>query len=190
MPGLSVWFGRLRCDRPRRSYGIRRGQIRIETGTSGGGQLTLNFLGSGDLFGEIAALDGQPRTADATAEEQTELFVIRREDFLGFLEREPAIAVKFITLLCQRVRWISERMEEAVLLPLPVRLARRLCALAIDFGSDIHISQEQLGIYVGAARETVNRQLQEWRRQGILEMGRNRISLIKMNKLSIEARRE
>jgi Crp-like helix-turn-helix domain len=57
------------------------------------------------------------------------------------------------------------------------------CALATDFGSDIHISQEQLGIYVGAARETVNRQLQEWRRQGILEMGRNLISLLKMNKL-------
>ena len=115
-------------------YGIRRGQVRIETGTAAGGQLTLNFLGSGDLFGEIAALDGQPRTAGATAEEPTELFVLRREDFLGFLEREPRIAVKFITLLCQRVRWISERMEEAVLLPLPVRLARRLCALATDFG--------------------------------------------------------
>jgi predicted DNA-binding transcriptional regulator AlpA len=50
------------------------------------------------------------------------LFVIRRDDFLGFLEREPALAVKFITLMCQRVRWISERMEESVLLPLPVRL--------------------------------------------------------------------
>ena len=100
------------------------------------------------------------------------------------------MAVKFITLLCQRVRGISDRMEEAVLLPLPVRLARRLCALATDFGSDIHISQEQLGIYVGAARETVNRQLQEWRRQGILEMGRNRISLLKMNKLSVEAQWE
>jgi CRP/FNR family cyclic AMP-dependent transcriptional regulator len=170
-------------------YGIRRGQVRIETGTAGGEQLTLNFLGSGDLFGEIA-LDGLPRTADATAEEPTELFVIRCDDFLGFLEREPRIAVKFITLLCQRIRWISDRMEEAALLPLSVRLARRLCALATDFGSDIHISQEQLGKYVGAARETVNRQLQEWRRQGILEMGRNRISLIKMNKLSIEARRE
>jgi CRP/FNR family cyclic AMP-dependent transcriptional regulator len=171
-------------------YGIRRGQIRIETGTAAGAQLTLNFLGSGDLFGEIAALDGQPRTANATAKEQTELFVIRRDDFLGFLEREPAIAVKFITLLCQRLRWISDRMEEAVLLPLPVRLARRLCLLATDFGTDIEISQEQLGDYVGAARETVNRQLQQWRRQGILEMGRNRISLLKMNKLSIEASQE
>jgi CRP/FNR family transcriptional regulator, cyclic AMP receptor protein len=98
--------------------------------------------------------------------------------------------VKFIALLCQRVRWMSERMEEAVLLPLPVRLARWLCARAIDFGSDIHISQERLGIYVGAARETLNRQLQEWRREGILEMGRNRISLLKMKKLSLEARRE
>jgi len=81
-------------------------------------------------------------------------------------------------------------MEEAVLLPLPVRLARRLCFLATDFGSDIEISQQQLGDYVGAARETVNRQLQEWRRQGILEMGRNRISLLKMNKLNIAARWE
>jgi CRP-like cAMP-binding protein len=98
--------------------------------------------------------------------------------------------VKFIALLRQRVRWMSERMEEAVLLPLPVRLARWLCARAIDFGSDIHISQERLGIYVGAARETVNRQLQEWRREGILEMGRNRISLLKMKKLSLEGRRE
>jgi CRP/FNR family transcriptional regulator, cyclic AMP receptor protein len=171
-------------------FGIRRGQIRIETGTAAGGQLTLNFLGSGDLFGEIAALDGQPRTADAMAEEQTELFVIRRDDFLGFLEREPRIAVKFITLLCERIRWISDRMEEAVLSPLPVRLARRLCFLATDFGSDIEISQQQLADYVGAARETVNRQLQEWRRQGILEMKRNHISLLKMNKLNVEARWE
>jgi CRP/FNR family cyclic AMP-dependent transcriptional regulator len=171
-------------------YGIRRGQIRIETGTAAGGQLTLNFLGSGDLFGEIAALDGQPRTADAMAEEQTELFVIRRDDFLGFLEREPRIAVKFITLLCERIRWISDRMEEAVLSPLPVRLARRLCFLATDFGSDIEISQQELADYVGAARETVNRQLQEWRRQGILEMKRNHISLLKMSKLNVEARWE
>ena len=171
-------------------YGIRRGQIRIETGTAGGGQLTLNFLGSGDLFGEIAALDGQSRTADATAEEQTELFVIRRDDFLGFLEREPAIAVKFITLLCQRVRWISERMEEAVLLPLPVRLARRLCALASDFGSEVHISQEQLGVFVGAARESVNRQLQLWRKDGILDLQRGRILLQNMTKLTAVARND
>src|SRR3954469_21120861 len=70
-------------------FGVRRGQIRIETSASDGGRLTLNFMGSGDLFGEIAVLDGQSRTADATAGEASELFVLSREDFLSFLEREP-----------------------------------------------------------------------------------------------------
>src|ERR1700742_1227288 len=109
-------------------------------------------MGSGDLFGEVAVLDGQSRTADAMAGEPTELFVLRRADFLAFLEREPKVAIKIIQLLCQRIRWQSERMEESVLQPLPVRLARRLCALASDYGSEGHISQEQLGIFVGAPR--------------------------------------
>ena len=107
-------------------YGVRRGQIRIETGASDGSRLTLNFMGPGDLFGEVAVLDGQSRTADATAGEPSELFVLRREDFLAFLEREPKVAIKIMMLLCQRIRWQSERMEESVLQPLPVRLARRL----------------------------------------------------------------
>src|SRR6202171_2578695 len=138
-------------------YGVRRGQIRIDTGASDGSRLTLNFMGPGDLFGEVAVLDGQSRTADATAGEPTELFVLRRGDFLAPLGREPRVAGKLIPPLCPGIRWQSERMEESMLQPLPVRLARRLCALASDFGSEVHISQEQLGIFVGAARESVNR---------------------------------
>src|ERR1700722_6574051 len=88
-------------------FGVRRGQIRIETGASDGSRLTLNFLGPGDLFGEVAVLDGQSRTADASAGEPTELFVLRREDFLSHLEREPKVAIKLIQLLCQRIRWMS-----------------------------------------------------------------------------------
>jgi CRP/FNR family transcriptional regulator, cyclic AMP receptor protein len=171
-------------------YGIRRGQIRIETGTDAGGRLALNLLGAGDIFGEIAALDGETRTADATAVEPTELFVLRRNDILDYLTREPQIAVKLIELLCQRIRFINERMQESVLMPLEVRLARRLCALATDFGSEVHISQEELGHYVGAARESVNRQLREWGQKGILELHRGRILLLKMDKLRVAARAE
>jgi len=155
-------------------FGVRRGQIRIETGSADGSRLTLNFMGPGDLFGEVAVLDGQSRTADATAGEPTELFVLRREDFLSHLEREPRV----------------ERMEESVLQPLPVRLARRLCALASDYGSEVHISQEQLGIFVGAARESVNRQLQLWRKEDILDLQRGRILLLNMNRLTTVARNE
>src|SRR5260221_9141068 len=77
-------------------FGVRRGQIRIETGASDGGRLTLNFLGPGDLFGEVAVLDGQSRTADATAGEATELFVLRRGEFFGPLPREPPVAGRLI----------------------------------------------------------------------------------------------
>jgi CRP/FNR family transcriptional regulator, cyclic AMP receptor protein len=175
-------------DRGDALFGIRRGQIRIETGSADGGRLALNFLGAGDLFGEIAVLDGQPRTADAMAGEPSELFVVHRNDFLSYLESEPRVAVKLIALLCQRIRWASDRFEESVLLPLQVRLARRLFDLATDFGSEVYISQEQLGLYVGAARESVNRQLQQWRQQGILEIRRGRILLLNANRLRAEAR--
>jgi CRP/FNR family cyclic AMP-dependent transcriptional regulator len=168
-------------------FGVRRGRVRIETGTAAGGRLTLNVLGPGDLFGEIALFDGQPRTADAIAAEASELFTVRRSDFLAYLEREPRVTLRLLEMLCQRIRWVSDRMEEAVLLPLHARLARRLCMLADDFGSEVHISQEELGVYVGAARESVNRQLQEWRRAGIIELRRGRISLVDMDRLTAAA---
>ncbi len=168
-------------------YGIRRGRLRIETTTEGGERLTLNVHGPGDLFGEIAFLDGQPRTAGATAIEPTEIFVLHRTDFLAYLESDPRVAVRLIELLCQRIRWISERMEETALMPLHARLARRLSALAYDFGADVHISQEELAIYVGAARESVNRQLQQWRKAGIIALHRGRISLLDVDRLTAEA---
>jgi CRP-like cAMP-binding protein len=171
-------------------FAVRRGQIRIETGASDGSRLTLNFMRPGELFGEVAVLDGQDRTLDATAGEATELFVLSRQDFHRFLEREPKVAVKLIELLCHRIRWMSERMQESALQPLPVRLAKRLCALASDSGSEVHISQEQLGTCVGAARESVNRQLQLWRKDGILDVQRGRILLHNMPKLTAVARNE
>jgi CRP-like cAMP-binding protein len=168
-------------------YGVRRGRILITTSTSSGKQLTLNVLGSGDVFGEIALLDGRPRTADAVASGETELFMIRRADFHELLRRETGIALKLIELLCERIRWTSERMEEASLLSLPPRLARRLLRLADDFGEEVLISQEELSVIVGAARESVNRLLQEWRRKGIIELGRGRIQILSIPRLKAAA---
>src|SRR4051812_21936146 len=140
----------LKGDEADALYAIRRGQIRIEAGLQGGERLTLNILGSGDVFGEIGLLDGSPRSADARALNEVELFMLRRKDFHDFLNREPAVARRIIELLCQRVRWLSDRMEEVVFFTLPTRMARRLLALGIDFGSDVRITQEELANYVGA----------------------------------------
>jgi CRP/FNR family transcriptional regulator, cyclic AMP receptor protein len=159
-------------------YAIRRGQIRIGTGTAAGRRLTMNLLGPGDVFGEIALLDGQPRTADAVASEPTHLFMIRRRDFLSLMERSAEAMAQVIELLCERIRYLSCRMEEANLLPLDIRLARRLLILAEDFGCEISSTQEELAVFAGSTRESVNRQLQAWKRQGFITVRRSGIRLI------------
>lgn len=159
-------------------YAVRRGEIRICTGTAEGRELTLNLLGPGDVFGEVALLDGRPRTADAVAAEPSELLLVRRRDLLDLMTRQPAIALAFIELLCRRVRWMSERMEETNFLPVPARIGRRLAALADDYGDEIRVTQEALAVFANTSRETVNRQLQAWKRARLVELGRNRIRLL------------
>ncbi|GJE16618.1 Crp/Fnr family transcriptional regulator [Methylobacterium marchantiae] len=159
-------------------YAVRRGQVRISNETEDGRRTTLNVLSSGDVFGEVALLDGRPRTASATAVEPTTLFVILRRDLLAMIERRPSVAVQFIELLCARIRWMSQRTEEAAFLSLEQRLLRRLVALAQDFGDEIVVSQEELALFVGSTRESVNRQLQIWKRGGLLRLGRGRIHVL------------
>ena len=159
-------------------YAVRRGEIRIGTGTREGRRLTLNLLGPGDVFGEVALLDGRPRTADAVATTATELFMVRRRDLLDLLGRRPEIAIRLIELLCARIRWMSQRMEEVTLLPAPARIARRLVALAEDYGADLRVSQDEIAIFADTTRETVNRQLQAWKLDGLVALGRSRINLL------------
>lgn len=159
-------------------YAIRRGQIRIATGTDEGRRRTLNLLGSGDVFGEVALFDGHPRTATAVASEATDLLVVWRRDLLALMARQPGVAVQVIELLCARIRWMSREAEEAAFLSLECRLARRLVSLAADYGDDIAISQEELAVFVGATRESVNRHLQTWKQAGFLALGRGRIRVV------------
>jgi CRP-like cAMP-binding protein len=170
-------------------YAIRRGDIRIERGSAAGRRMSLTLLSTGDVFGEMGLLDGKPRSADARAVTAAELFQIKRRDFLALLEREPKFAIQLIELLCDRLRALNDRMEETLLLPLPNRIARCLMALAQDFGAEIDATQEELANYVGAARETVSRQLQLWRRDGTLEMRRGKIRILDPRKLKAHGRR-
>src|SRR4028118_1168856 len=109
--------------------------------------------------------------------------MVYRRDFLDLLVKRPTVAIRIIELLCERIRWMSAQMEERALLPLETRLAHRLVALSEDFGSDLHVSQEELAIFVGATRESVNRQLQTWRREGWIELSRNRIRVLQPARL-------
>lgn len=154
---------------------VLTGRVKISNLSAEGKEALLNFIEPGHSFGELAMFDGKPRSADATAIEPSELFVLRRADVLTFLERHPEIAFRIIGILCERVRRTSELLEESVTLNMPTRLARMLLRLAKIYGKQypdgIHIelklSQRELGSYVGLARENINRQLAQWRHDGI-----------------------
>ena len=114
-------------------YGILAGRVRIFSSSPEGGEVLLNVLEPGELFGEIALLDGSTRTASAAAMEQSDLMLIHRNHFLPYVRANPDLLLSMLTLLCNRVRWSSAIIEDIAFLPLPTRLAKRLLVLGEHF---------------------------------------------------------
>jgi CRP-like cAMP-binding protein len=115
----------------------------------------------------MSVLDGQPRSADATANTNCEIFVIDRRDFLPFVRSQPTLAMKFIELLCAKLRWTSEQVEQVILQDLPGRLASALLGLSEKHGPEpesrtIVITQQEISEMVGMTRESINKQLRAW----------------------------
>jgi CRP-like cAMP-binding protein len=95
-------------------YGIRSGTVKIAVASVDVRETAFNLLYPGDIFGEIALLDGHPRTADAFAADDCELMVIERRDFTASTNSAPKVAMKLIEILTARLRDISRRLEEMV----------------------------------------------------------------------------
>ena len=143
------------------------GTVKISVSSPDGRSAILNLIGPGETFGEIAVLDGLARTADATANTNCEIYVIDRRDFLPFVRSQPALAMKFVELLCTRLRWTSDQVEEVILQDLPGRLASTLLRLTEKHklapgGRTIAITQQEISEMVGMTRESINKQLRAW----------------------------
>ena len=82
-----------------RLYIVTKGLVRISMASADGREVTLNLIGTGQMFGEIAVLDGGERTADATAVEETELVILERRDLLTFLESKPLSSIRMLARL-------------------------------------------------------------------------------------------
>ena len=157
---------------------VLAGLIRVGATSADGREITLNVIGPGEIVGEIALLDGRPRSADAVAAEETVVMVIERRYFLPFLIRHEGLVERMLAVLCDRLRRTSAALEELALLDLPARMARTLTKLASDYGKpvqngvriEIRLSQKDMSNLVAATRESVNKQLKVWREAGIIEM--------------------
>ncbi len=157
---------------------VLHGRVRISSVSGDGKEVTLNVISPGEIFGEIALLDGQPRSADATAIEDTLLLVVERRHFLPFLRQNEDLFLRLLSVLCSRLRRTSMALEEIALFDLPVRLARVLLKLAEDYGRpgpggtriDLKLSQRDLSNLVAATRESVNKQLRAWREHKVVDL--------------------
>jgi CRP/FNR family transcriptional regulator, cyclic AMP receptor protein len=148
-------------------YAVVSGTVKMSITSSDGRSAILNLIGPGEIFGEISLLDGLARSADAIANTNCEMFVIDRREFIPFVRSQPTLAMKFIELLCSRLRWTSDQVEQIILQNLPGRLASALIRLsekhkAASGNRTIAITQQEISEMVGMTRESINKQLRVW----------------------------
>lgn len=162
---------------------VLRGRVRISAPSDDGKEVVFSIMGPGEVFGEIALLDGRERTADAVAMADCELLVVERRAFLPLLERRPDLCIRLLVLLCERLRRTDEQVEDVSFRHLENRLAKTLLRLAHEHGHkeqgllriDLELSQTELGNIVGGSRESINKHMRALRRSGIVALDRGRI---------------
>jgi CRP/FNR family cyclic AMP-dependent transcriptional regulator len=164
---------------------VLTGQVRISVPSPDGREVLLAILEGGEIFGEIAVLDGKDRTADATAVTPCALAILDRHEVLSFLEQNPTAWLAIVNILCERLRRTDEQLAEIALLPLPARLAKAILRISrrqLDgetrqIDSHIQLSQRELANMVGATRETVNKCLRAWQRQGLIRIDERQVTV-------------
>lgn len=170
-------------------FAVHDGSVKISVPSADGREAVFNLMREGEIFGEIALLDGEPRTADAVAFTDCRLMIIERRDFLPLLRDFPDVAIKLLELLCSRLRRTSEQVEDLMFLDLKGRLTKALLRLAQESGkgNGITVSQTDLSQMIGMSREMINKQLQAWAREGVIEVERRRIVVLRPDALARSA---
>ena len=156
---------------------VLEGELEVRTVSSGGREVRLVALGPGAVAGEMAALDGGPRSADMVASRRTRLWRIPRQALLEMLHAEPQVALALLSELSARLRRTNSDLEVRATEDLGGRLARLLAQEQGPRGL-VALSQSELARRLGASREKVNRKLQGWVADGVVEVGPSGIRIL------------
>ena len=170
-------------DPGRALYMVESGQVRIYVQDEEGQEISVILCGPGDLFGELALIDGLPRSASAVAMEDTVVLALSHDRFREQMRRYPQMALNLMKALSVRVRYNTQQVGSLTLLDIPGRLARKLLELAQDHGQvepegvriSLALTQSDLASLIGTTRESVNKAMSTFRREGLILMRQNHI---------------
>jgi len=172
-------------------YFIQEGAVKIVLPSILGDERIVTIFGEGDFFGEMALLDGLPRSADAVAVQHSRLLVLNRSDFLRFLKKNEPAMENILSTLSTRLRKTDELLEDTTFLNIPARFAKKLLEIGEAFGRQdgeslrisVKFSQKELADMIGATRESINKELRVLRDKGLVSVTANQITIHDVQRL-------
>jgi CRP-like cAMP-binding protein len=171
---------------------VRKGEVAIRLSSSEGKEVILALLGRGDAFGELALLDGEPRSTDAVSRDESDLLRLNQEDFRRFLSERPQVAMGLLAVLSRMVRRVTQLVHDSAFLDARARLARVLLDLARTQGQPAaegggivipKLTQAELANLCGVTRESANKWLRFYAREGLLTYESGQITLVDPERL-------
>jgi CRP-like cAMP-binding protein len=163
---------------------VIEGNVRIAVLSSTGVEAIVAMLGPGEFVGDLALLDGRPRSASAIASQATKTLVVTRSDFTQWLSDRPRAALALLEAISLRIRRTDEQLADLSFLDLPPRLAKRLLNLAAAQAQAkgvadlrVRITQSELASMLGVSRESVNKTLNRFAQQGWVLLGRGSVTV-------------
>jgi CRP/FNR family cyclic AMP-dependent transcriptional regulator len=166
---------------------VDSGRVKLALSSAEGREVILDLIGSGETFGELALLDGEPRSADAVAVEPTTLLLLDRDTFLSFLRERPDVAINLLGVLSRRLRRDAQLVQDAAFLDVPARLARTILRLAVQEQEGTlrtpRLRQSDLAAAAGTTRETLNKWLGFYIEQGAIKWDDSRVTVVNPDRL-------
>jgi CRP-like cAMP-binding protein len=169
---------------------VKEGRVKVVLVGEDGREVILGVLEPGAHFGELALIDDQPRSAHVIAMEDSQLLILRREDFRRRVEANPSVAWALLTELSRRLRRADQKIGGLVLLDVPGRISRLLLDLSSESSNgtiDKPLTHQTIAQMIGASRETVSRAMKEFQQEGLIRVERRRIAVANRDALEKRA---
>jgi CRP/FNR family cyclic AMP-dependent transcriptional regulator len=171
-------------------YVLRQGRAKVVLIGEDGREVILGVLEPGAHFGELALIDDQPRSAHVIAMEDSQLLILRREDFRRRVEANPSVAWALLTELSRRLRRADQKIGGLVLLDVPGRISRLLLDLSSETSNgtiEKPLTHQTIAQMIGASRETVSRAMKDFQEEGLIRVERRRIAVANRDALEKRA---